>query len=94
VRCFDTVDPCPAPTAALVPARTSRDPAAVAFGAAVRATREARGLSVETVARDIPRMDAAYLAAIECGWHAVTIVTAKRIAVALEVPLAELVRDV
>jgi ribosome-binding protein aMBF1 (putative translation factor) len=93
VRGFDTVDQCPAPTAAPVPPRTSRDPAAVAFGPAVRATRKRRGLSIDTVARDIPRMDAAYLAAIERGWHAVTIVTAKRIAVALKVPLAELVRD-
>jgi len=64
-----------------------------AFGAAIRAAREVRSLSVEQVARDIPRMDAAYLAAIERGWHAVTIPTAVRIAAALRMDLSDLVRD-
>jgi hypothetical protein len=44
------------------------------------------------VTRRIPRMDARYLGEIELGWHATTIVTAKKIADALEVPLAKLVR--
>jgi DNA-binding XRE family transcriptional regulator len=39
-------------------------------------------------------MDAKYLGEIERGWHAPTIVTAKRIADALEMPLAELVQGV
>jgi len=64
-----------------------------AFGAAVRAARQARGLSVDRLARDIPRMDAAYLAAIERGSHAITIPTALRIAVALRLDLSDLVRD-
>jgi len=63
-----------------------------AFGAAVRTAREARDLSVEQLARDIPRMDAAYLAAVERGWHAVTIPTALRIAAALQMDLSDLVR--
>jgi len=62
-----------------------------AFGAAVRAAREARNLSVDRLARDIPRMDAAYLAAIERGWHAITVPTALRIARGLQMPLSELV---
>lgn len=37
-------------------------------------------------------MDARYLGEIELGWHAASIVTAKKIADALEVPLAKLVR--
>lgn len=76
-----------------MPARTSNDPAAAAFGMAVRAAREARGLSVEKLAREIPRIDSGYLAAIERGAHAVTIPTALRIAAALELDLSELVRD-
>jgi transcriptional regulator with XRE-family HTH domain len=76
-----------------VPPRTSADPSVAAFGAAVRTAREARKLSVEQLARDIPRMDAAYLAAVERGWHAVTIPTALRIAAALRMDLSDLVRD-
>jgi hypothetical protein len=48
----------------------------------------------EVVAGRIRNMDAKYLGEIERGWHAPTIVTAKRIADALEMPLAELVRGV
>ena len=51
------------------------------------------GETLEAVAGRIPNMDAKYLGEIERGWHAPTIVTAKRIAVALELPLADLVRD-
>ena len=74
-----------------MPPRTSRDPVATAFGAAVRAAREERGLSVEELAREIPRMDAAYLAAVERGWHAVTVPTAVRIATGLGLTLSRLV---
>jgi len=74
-----------------VPPRTSTDPAATAFGRAVREAREARNLSLDAVARDVPRMDAAYLAAIERGAHAVTLPTAVRIARGLKMPLSELV---
>lgn len=38
-------------------------------------------------------MDPKYLGELERGWHAPTIPTAKRIADALEAPLAELVDD-
>lgn len=38
-------------------------------------------------------MDGAYLAAVERGWHAVTIPTALRIAAALQTDLSDLVRD-
>ena len=37
-------------------------------------------------------MDARYLGELELGWHSTAIVTAKKIADALEVPLAKLVR--
>lgn len=76
-----------------MPRRTQADPVAQAFGAALRAAREARGETLEDVAARIPRLDPRYLGEIELGWHAPTIVTCKRIADALEVPLAELVRD-
>jgi transcriptional regulator with XRE-family HTH domain len=38
-------------------------------------------------------MDAKYLGELERGWHSPSLTTAKRIADALEVALAELVRD-
>lgn len=76
-----------------MPPRTSSDPAAAAFGAAVLAARETRGISRDHLSRDIPRMDSAYLAAVERGAHAVTIPTALRIAAALRMDLSELVRD-
>lgn len=75
-----------------MPKRTSNNPVAFAFGAAVKAARQAKGLSVDSLARDIPRMDSAYLFAVERGAHAVTIPTAVRIAAALEMDLSELVR--
>ena len=76
-----------------MPARTSTDPSAEAFGAAVKKARKERGISRDDLAHDIPRMDTAYLAAIERGAHAVTIPTALRIAAALRMNLSELVRD-
>jgi transcriptional regulator with XRE-family HTH domain len=76
-----------------VPRRTGTDPVAQAFGSAVREKREARGETLEDVAGRIPRLDPRYLGEIELGWHAPTIGTAKRIADALEVPLAELFRN-
>ncbi len=60
---------------------------------AVRRTREQREETLEDVAGRIPRMDPRYLGEIELGWHAPTIVTAKRIADALNTPLAHLVED-
>lgn len=75
-----------------MPRRQDADPVAIAFGAAVRRERQRRGETLEDVTRRIPRMDARYLGEIELGWHATTIVTAKKIAAALDIPLARLVR--
>jgi transcriptional regulator with XRE-family HTH domain len=77
-----------------VPRRTQADPVAQAFGAAVRRARQEREETLEDVARRLERMDAKYLGEIERGWHAPSISTAKRIAVALEVSLSELVREI
>lgn len=76
-----------------MPRRVLADPIARAFGEAVRRRRNARGETLEEVARRIPRMDAKYLGELERGWHAATLPTAKRIADALEATLAELVTD-
>ncbi len=76
-----------------MPRRSQADPVARAFGQAVRDARLARGKTLDAVTHDIPRMDAKYLGEIERGWHAPSIVTAKRIADGLDVPLTELVRD-
>jgi transcriptional regulator with XRE-family HTH domain len=66
-------------------------PTALRFGAAVRAAREQRGESLEDVAHRVPRLDPRYLGEIELGWHAPTIITAQRIADALDQPLSALV---
>jgi transcriptional regulator with XRE-family HTH domain len=75
-----------------VPRRDRADETAARFGEAVRAAREARGETLEAVARRLPTMDPKYLGEIERGWHSPTISTAKRIADALQTPLADLVR--
>jgi ribosome-binding protein aMBF1 (putative translation factor) len=72
-----------------VPRRTVADPVARQFGVAVREARKQRGETVEQVAHRIERMDAKYLGEIERGWHAPSITTAKRIADALAVTLAD-----
>jgi transcriptional regulator with XRE-family HTH domain len=83
--------------------RAAPDPVAAAFGAAVRRIRNEQGKSQEAVAGQIERigrdgeptrMDAKYLASIEGGWHSPTLTTAKQIADALGVSLADLVRRV
>lgn len=76
-----------------MPRRSKADATARAFGSAVREARQARDETLEDVARRIARMDAKYLGEIERGWHAPSISTAKRIADALEVSLAVLVRN-
>ena len=73
-----------------VPRRTVADPIARQFGAAVREARGQRGETLEQVSHRIARMDAKYLGEIERGWHAPSIPTAKRIADALGMTLAEL----
>lgn len=85
-----------------MPRRASADAPAKAFGDAVRDARRRRKETLEAVAGRIAtigrdgeasRMDAKYLAAIERGNHSPTISTAAKIAEALDVPLADLVRD-
>lgn len=76
-----------------MPRRTAADPVAVAFGRALRLARERRKETLEDVAARTPRLDPRYLGEIELGWHAPSIVTAKRIADALVTPLAELVAE-
>ena len=70
--------------------RTVADPIAQQFGAAVRKARGQRGETLDQVSHRIARMDAKYLGEIERGWHAPSIPTAKRIADALEMTLADL----
>jgi transcriptional regulator with XRE-family HTH domain len=76
-----------------VPRRTVADPVARKFGVRVREVRKQRGETLEQVAHRIARMDAKYLGEIERGWHAPSIPTAKRIADALHVTLADLVGE-
>jgi transcriptional regulator with XRE-family HTH domain len=76
-----------------MPRRARADDVAAAFGTAVRETRQERGETLEEVAHRIERMDAKYLGEIERAWHSPSLSTAKRIADALELPLADLVRD-
>jgi transcriptional regulator with XRE-family HTH domain len=84
--------------------RKDPDPTALAFGTAIRQQRQAQGRTLEDVAGQIPvvtprkdgeshPMDSKYLGELERGWFAPSITTAKLIADALEVPLADLVRD-
>ena len=87
------VGPCPT-TIHPAPRRSFADPVARAFGTEVRRRREERGETLEQVARRIERMDAKYLGELERGWHAATIPTAKRVADALETPLADLLREI
>jgi transcriptional regulator with XRE-family HTH domain len=75
-----------------LPRRPERiNPVAQGFGAAVRRAREERDETLEDVAGRVPRLDPRYLGEIELGWHAPTIVTVKRLADALDTPLADLV---
>lgn len=85
-----------------MPRRASADAPAKVFGDAVRDVRRKRKETLESVAGRITtigrdgeasRMDAKYLAAIERGNHSPTISTAAKIAQALDVPLADLVRE-
>lgn len=86
--------------------RKEPDPTALAFGHAIRQRRQAKGRTLEDVAAHIPAvsrnrdgksqstaMDPKYLGELEAGWFSPSITTAKLIADALEVPLADLVRD-
>lgn len=70
------------------------DPIAVEFGAAIRSLRHQRGLSLESVAREVPQLDPRYLGEIELAYHAPTIPTAVRIAHALDSTLSDLARGI
>jgi transcriptional regulator with XRE-family HTH domain len=74
-----------------VPRRGKADETSQRFGQAVKAARNARGETLETVAGRIDRMDAKYLGEIERGFHSPSISTAVRVARGLELELAELV---
>jgi transcriptional regulator with XRE-family HTH domain len=77
-----------------VPRRREPDPLALAFGQTVRRIRKERGESLLEVARRIEgNMDPKYLGEIELGYHLPRLHTAKRIADALEVGVADLVAD-
>ena len=76
-----------------MPRRTKpedRHPVAIAFGAAIRKTRERRKETLEDVAGRVDRLDPRYLGEVELGFHVPTIVTAKKIADALDQPLSDL----
>lgn len=93
---FHAAGRCP-PRATTLPRRTKpedRHPVAVAFGAAIRETRERRKETLEQVANRTDRLDPRYLGEIELGFHVPTIVTAKNIADALGVPVADLLDGV
>lgn len=84
--------PCPPRRSRPLPRRKVADGTAREFGAAVRELRQRRGETLDEVARRLGRMDAKYLGEIERGWHSPMISTAKKIADALEVRLATLLR--
>ena len=76
--------------------RRRRDPEPIAkvFGEAVRGRREERGWTLERLAEELGSGDhGRYVGEVERGFHSPTLTTAKRIADALDVPLAELVAD-
>lgn len=71
--------------------RDKPEPVAAAFGSAVRSRREYRGWTLEQLGDRMGRPDGKYLGEVERGYHSPTITTAKAIADALDMPLAELV---
>jgi transcriptional regulator with XRE-family HTH domain len=83
--------------------RKDPEPTSLAFGKAIREQRQAQGRTLEDVAAHLPAvsrgngqataMDPKYLGELEAGWFSPSITTAKLIADALGVPLADLVRD-
>lgn len=74
-------------------ARPSRQsattPALAAFGSAVRATRLEQGISQEALA-DLAGIDRSYMGGIERGEHNVALINLQKIAIALQVTIAEL----
>lgn len=68
----------------------AKEPALVAFGAAVRLARAGKGISQEDLAND-SGIDRSYLGAIERGEQNAGLLHLVRIAAALRVPLADLI---
>jgi transcriptional regulator with XRE-family HTH domain len=64
------------------------------FGNAVRSARGQRGWTLEELGSRMGRPDGKYLGEVERGFHAPTITTAKEIADALDLRLADLLIDV
>lgn len=72
------------------PASSQPDtPVLVAFGAALREARIARGLSQEDLAR-LANVDPSYIGRIERGGHNLPLLTVLRLTDALRLPIAEL----
>ena len=65
------------------------DAFSVAFGAHLRALRQKRGLSQEELAHRAG-VHVTYLSGIERGWRNPSIRSARRLAVALDMPIKEL----
>lgn len=68
----------------------AKDPALVAFGAAVRAVRQGKGISQEELAHN-SGIDRSYLGAIERGEQNAGLLHLVRIAAALDVALADVI---
>lgn len=73
--------------------RADPEPVAQVFGEAVRAQREQKGWTLEQLGDRMGRTDGKYLGEVERGYHSPTLTTAKEIADALGVRLAELVSE-
>lgn len=73
--------------------REEPEPVARLFGEAVRQERRRRSLTIEQLGARMDQPDGKYLGEVERGFHSPTLTMAKRIADALDVPLAELVKD-
>ncbi len=73
--------------------RRNPEPVALVFGDSVRAEREQHGWTLDQLGERMGSSDGRYLGEVERGFHSPTLTMAKRIADALEVPLARLVRE-
>lgn len=60
-----------------------------AFGQAVRASRLEQGISQEALA-DLAGLDRSYMGGIERGEHNVALINIQKVAIALDVSIAEL----
>ena len=74
--------------------RQQPEPVAKVFGEAVRDRRVKRGWTLDDLGEELGTQDGRYVGELERGFHTPTPTMAKRIADALQVPLAELVKDI